>query len=394
VSLVAVAFLGMVWYFELDPAGVEDVVLDAVDNLEERMVELAGDARPNTDTARLYGEGGEAYVPAVSSEPVKLAEPPKPSDTHRSGSAAPTLDVLRGQMLDMINERRSSAGMGNVTLGNNTAPQAHAEEMKQNCYLSHWNMEGIKPDMRYAEAGGQQYNAENVSGHTRCYGSGYAVESAESQLREAMYGLMGSPGHRSNILDPHHVAVNLGIAWDEYTMWVVQHFEYGYVEFTNAPSLEGGMLSFTGNTRNGAAFHTSEDMGITIYYSPYPRNYTSSELNRTTCYDAGRPVALIREAAPPGYYYLENTTTMSGSLCLNPDAATVSGMIRPPTFPHIVGWYDADVWHASGESFELSVDIGPILDEFGAGVYTTFVWASGDAPITSYPILYEVQDAP
>ena len=302
----------------------------------------------------------------------------------------PTLDELREQMLDMINKHRSQAGLGNVTLGDNPAAQTHAEEMMRNCYMSHWNMAGIKPNMRYTLAGGEQFNAENVSGHLRCYGAGYATVSADSQLRETMRGLMKSPGHRSNILDPHHMTVNLGIAWDSRTMWVAQHFEYGYVEFTDIPRFDDGVLSFAGHTKNGATFHTDGDMGITIYHSPYPFNHTTYELNLTECYDAGRPVALIRPAAPPGSYYLGDITTMPASRCLNPPAAAAAAdsWTMPPLLPHRVNWYDADVWRASGESFKLSADIGHVLDRFHSGVYTVMIWASDDTLIASYPILY------
>ena len=45
------------------------------------------------------------------------------------------------------------------------------------------------------------------------------------------------------------------------------------------------------------------------------------------------------------------------------------------------------------ELFEPSVDVGSVIDALGAGVYTVFVWAAGDAPIASHPTLHEGQDA-
>ena len=317
-----------------------------------------------------------------------VVTPTEGTNTH-DASEMPSAQLvnLRMQMLDMINENRAFAGLNPVILGNNSAAQAHAESMKANCYMSHWGLDGIKPNMRYVLAGGQQNNAENVSGHERCYGSGYVRITPEAELQDHMDGLMLSPGHRDNILDPHHAAVNLGIVYDAHSMWVVQHFEYDYVSFADIPSLVDGVLSFAGAATNGAHIRSDNDLSVSVLYSQYPREYTREEANNTYCYDAGRKVALVRPSPPPGSYYPTDYTVVTSELCPAPSLGGdgTSGT----TVVDSVRWYDADIWDTSGQSFNVSVNLNRVLQENGAGVYTVLVWASDDVLIAGYPILYE-----
>ena len=76
-------------------------------------------------------------------------------------------------MLEKINFERTKAGVPIVELGDNVAAQLHAESALENCYASHWGIDGLKPYMRYSLAGGYQSNAEN--GH----GSDYCITSSD-----------------------------------------------------------------------------------------------------------------------------------------------------------------------------------------------------------------------
>ncbi len=61
---------------------------------------------------------------------------------------------------------------------------------------------------------------------------------------------MNSPGHWANILDPAHITMNVGIAWDTCNLVVVQQFSSGYVIFTGRPSIaQDGIISFSGKVR-------------------------------------------------------------------------------------------------------------------------------------------------
>ena len=167
-------------------------------------------------------------------------------------------------------------------MGDNVAAQLHAESSLRDCYSSHWGIDGLKPYMRYTLAGGQQYDAENISGLDYCVkaGDGYRRRgSIESELREAMDGLMDSPGHRDNLLDGNHRKVNIGLAWDNYNTIVVQPFEGDYVEYENLPSIERGLLSLSGSLKNGATFRNERGLGLQIYYDPAPHSLTRGQVS-------------------------------------------------------------------------------------------------------------------
>ncbi len=71
--------------------------------------------------------------------------------------------ALRQQALIHVNNARALSGLSPVRLGDNAAAQTHADEMAENQFLSHWNLAGLTPDMRYTLAGGEAYSAENVA---------------------------------------------------------------------------------------------------------------------------------------------------------------------------------------------------------------------------------------
>ena len=160
-------------------------------------------------------------------------------------------------MLELINEQRARVDLDPVVLGDNIAAQLHADAALKNCFASHWGIDGLKPYMRYSLAGGYQANGENGHGSDYCIKASdwyRAIESIDSEIRDAMSGWMSSPGHRRNILGKWHKKVNIGLAWDKYNFLAYQHFEGDYVEYDELPSIQDGILSLSGIAKNGARF--------------------------------------------------------------------------------------------------------------------------------------------
>ena len=122
-----------------------------------------------------------------------------------------------------------------------------------------------------------------------------AIASINQEVREAVESLMGSPGHRANILRPFHKKVNIGLAWDRYNFKAYQHFEGDYVEYDSLPSIIGTVLSLSGRVKNGAQLKNPHDLSVRIYYDPPPHLLTRGQLARTYCYDNGLPVAALRQ---------------------------------------------------------------------------------------------------
>ena len=174
------------------------------------------------------------------------------STTQSAVNLSPRHIKEKNYMLRLINDVRDEAGLNTVLLGDNIAAQLHAESALANCSSSHWGIDGLKPYVRYALAGGYQSTAENVSGLSYCIrgSDGFRpISSIEQGLREAMGGLMGSQGHRRQIFDKWHQKVNIGLAWDRYNLVVVQQFEGDYIEYILPPTIANGILTMSGKLR-------------------------------------------------------------------------------------------------------------------------------------------------
>ena len=322
-------------------------------------------------------------------------------------------------MLELINAERIQAGLSPVVLGDNVAAQLHAEASLNGCFSSHWGLDGLKPHMRYSLAGGYQSNGENGLGSNYCikaYERYQALSDVDQEIREAMEEWMDSPGHRANILRPHHKKVNIGLAWDRYNFMAVQHFEGDYVEYDQLPTIDKGMLSFSGKGKNGVWLGGGPDLTVQIYYDQPPRSLTRGQVARTYCYDSGLQIASLRPPPWGNEYYLDDTyITQQHNSCPDPydvpaDAPAprsldeahelwgvayrASKNLKAMLVPwRIVPWFTAREWTARGESFAVKADIRGLLAQHGSGVYSLIVWGSirGERVIISrYSIFHEV----
>ena len=293
----------------------------------------------------------EAIVAAITCEGTvasSIAPTPMPAATNTpappptaTNTPAPTLippPPLRHieeklYMLELINDERVNTGLNPVVLGDNAAAQLHAETALENCFSSHWGVDGLKPYMRYSLAGGYQSNGENGRGSNYCIkaSDGYrANSSAKQEILEAMEGWMDSPGHRDNILDPWHKKVNIGLAWDRYNFKAYQHFEGDHVEYGQLPSIKNGVLRMSGTVKNGVRFDDDLDSGVQVYYDPPPHTLTKGQVARTYCYDNGLLVASLRQPLSGGWYYDEDEFIQTYLPC--PDPYSVSANARAGAF--------------------------------------------------------------
>ena len=316
-------------------------------------------------------------------------------------------------MLALINSERRKAGVNPVVLGTNNAAQLHAESSLADCVSSHWGTDGLKPYMRYSLAGGYQPNGENGHGSDYCIKASdryRPISSIQAEIREAMAGWMGSPGHRRNILDPSHIKVNIGMAWDRYNVKMFQHFEGDYVEYQHLPEIDGGVLKMSGGTRNGARLGTRRDLGVQIYYDPPPAPLTQGQVARTYCYDNGLHVASLRERLTGGSFWPEDRFTTMYSPCPDPadvpaDAPTARSHSEAnrlwqeiydrtrltPERTITVSWIDATEFRVDGGAFDVEANIREVLSKHGKGVYSILVWGlidGQDTVISEYSIFH------
>lgn len=308
------------------------------------------------------------------------------------------LNALRGYALDLVNQSRRDAGMPEVSLGNNEAAQQHAEALLRHNAKGHWGIDGLLPQMRYTLAGGTNYVAENVSYAILEPGVVYRAVDPLKTLKDHHDGLMGSPGHRRNILDKWHKRVNLGIACNEYTCNLVQKFEGDYVVFDQAPAISGGVLTFAGRFKEGFTLSS-----VQVWYHQPPHSLTPGQLDATYSYTSGQePATFIIKPAPPGYHYSPSDLLPvpyvweSGvdPYSVDPDRPrTLLFGIRPVpllvTNTKSVPYTVATRWRASDSECRVEADLTEVIGDLGNGVYIVMLWGelkSEKVPLTNYTI--------
>ena len=86
-------------------------------------------------------------------------------DNNASNSSSKTSihEELVNYALILINNDRQLNGLENVTLSNVNSAQVHADNMLKNNFVSHWDLNGYKPHMRYTLSDGQGSVSENVA---------------------------------------------------------------------------------------------------------------------------------------------------------------------------------------------------------------------------------------
>ncbi len=356
-------------------------------------------------------------LPTDTSVPVDTATPIPTPET----AVSPDLRHLEEKtyMLELINAERAKAGVGSVVLSDNIAAQLHAEAALENCFASHWGIDGLKPYMRYSLAGGYQSNGENSLGLSYCIKSsdGYvAIADIRTQIREGMRIWMESSGHRSNILNRRHKKVNIGLAWDRYNFVSYQHFEGDYVEYDQPPSIEDGILHIKGRTKNGAQFDIEDYTNILIHYDPPVRELTVGQVVRLYCYnpgyDNGLQIGALRKPLAEGWSYSEDEYTTIHYPCHYPfdvpadavaplshdDAHRIGREARESRqklqeVAVTVPWITASEWTTRGDTFSIKADLSDLLTVHGPGVYTIMVWGNvgGEGVVIShYSIFYGV----
>ena len=288
---------------------------------------------------------------------------------------------LRDLALCLINNDRADYDLPPVVLGSNPSAQMHAEDMIVNQTYGHWWADGYKPYMVYSATGGTSYINENIgsSGWTDqnwttmgCADSSITcdVPSPAKSIIEKQFSFMYQDahaywGHRDNILDPGHRAVNIGIASDDKKVYVVQHFEGGMVEARGRPTLtSSGELSFAMDKKE-SGISIWENV-VYVYHDPPPETMafqgerlTSYCIGGGTSTDCPPPIASIYAPPKPGYRFSN----------LDPNEIVASS------------WLDIDA------RFSFAADMNTLLDD--PGVYTLAIWNASDELMIALTILIE-----
>ena len=320
-------------------------------------------------------------------------------------------------MLQLINDARDGAGVPPVVMGTNDVAQIQADQLLQDCVLSHWGTDGLKPYMRYSLAGGYQSNGESAYSANECGLLDTWLHwntDPMGMVADSVEGLLDSPGHRETMLSPEYRNVNLGLAWDRNVFKVIQHFEGDHILLKEVPVIEDGQLEFQGHLKHGLKFKGKLPLIASIFYDKPTRPLTRGHLSQTTCYSQGEIVAAFLPPVRTLKDEFQFTETLEHTTCPDPynvqsidgQAITTSDYFAlyqqaktnidtPGETELSVTVRKANRMTTKGDYFAVTADIKDILDHHGPGIYSVVLHAqleTGDdadlQAIMEYSIFY------
>ena len=194
-------------------------------------------------------------------------------------------------MLTLINADRAANGLNPVAWDETltAAGVQHADDLVAYSYFSHWGRDGLGPDHRYSQIGGLHSVMENLHLYTYTYddGSGAPIENWDEVIHNAQTGLMNSPGHRVNILDPAHTHVGVGMAYNAATghFAVAQEFGNQYVTLAQRLPTEA-KLGSTVQIIGRIDAPNIDNVLLDLAYEPFPKPLTLEQLAQTSTYSS------------------------------------------------------------------------------------------------------------
>lgn len=269
---------------EIQPTAITEVQPTTVADIQPIIITVVVTATPDTAIEKV---NSGATAVALSTTPTS-APPPTSSNTALN-PAEYDPQKLSAYMLDLVNQARTNHGLGVVAPETIAAyaGQIHTEDMLDGGFFSHWNREGWGPEHRYAFIGGEHVVMENLHAFSYTYedGRGAPIEDWVQVIQNAHDGLMNSPGHRANILDPAHTHLGIGMAYNSATgqFRLAQEFTNQYVQLSEPLPTEA---------RRGDTFRVSgslygqnlSNILLNLAYEPIPQPMSVDALNRTSTY--------------------------------------------------------------------------------------------------------------
>jgi len=147
--------------------------------------------------------------------------------------------LIEQYILDYTNIERSSYGLDELILDSKLSQisQAHSDDMVENDYFSHVNLDGETPTDRAIAADynvvkylGDGYYATGIGENIakmptgNVIGIGYVSDDAESIAKAIVDAWMDSPGHRANILNSQYTNMGIGVSFDGTYYVATQNF--------------------------------------------------------------------------------------------------------------------------------------------------------------------------
>jgi len=192
-------------------------------------------------------------------------------------------------MVKQINRDRAQYGLAPVAYDELAAMvgDRHCREMLAEGYVSHWDRRGTKPYYRYAQMGGNDFHAENISFSKFSSSDPTAHINVRQTILNDHKKMLGeqapNDGHRRTILNPHHTHVGIGLAFDPHRVVMAQEFLSRYVRFDPSPPRKVRLKDRV--EVSGTVLDAGHKIrSITVLYESLPASMSVEALNNTDAY--------------------------------------------------------------------------------------------------------------
>ena len=247
--------------------------------------------------------------------------------------------LLRQKLLDLLNEERSTLGLSQLKIDELacTVGNAHATDMVNGEFLSHWSSDGRNAYERYTFAGGTDALMENVASaeHIHSLAPNSVIEDFLDMHRTMMSEQPPNDGHRRTIINPFHTHVGFGLAYLGHSLRLDELYLARYLQLDPPPqrSKPNAKIMLTGRLLNIRHFLHE----VAVYYQPLPAPPDITWLRTPRSLSLPEERVMLRPKAPG------NTTYTDGS---RGDFEWGDGRFRVPVrmFSKDPGIYTIQFW--------------------------------------------------
>ncbi|MDA8440943.1 MAG: CAP domain-containing protein [Peptococcaceae bacterium] len=292
-----------------------------------------------------------ASVPAKSTPPVSSSPAGTTTQENSPGSQLSAAEIAQVEqmVLALVNQDREKQGLRPVVWDETAAVAAaqHVQEEVDNGYISHWGMDGSKPQQRYSWAGGLDAVDENESATLWLQG-GFSGVTEDGLYKivsqhEASMLMEQAPndGHRRNILDPQHTGLGVAIAVGKYGVAMAQEFTNHYAVLNPIPLTDaaGSIV-----TCSGRIFSGYQIQGIYAVWEQAPQPMTPAQLRQTDTYSDPPWSNLYFWARPDGpNYYVEPSQTKLYASNVEVDSEGNFAVKIPLSATHVLDYISVDI---------------------------------------------------
>ncbi|HYX31110.1 MAG TPA: CAP domain-containing protein [Pyrinomonadaceae bacterium] len=238
-----------------------------------------------------------------------VAKSQTPNIAERGGFDERQYSLVRQKLLDLLNEERDSLGLSQLKIDELACAvgNAHATDMVDGEFISHWGRDGRNAYERYTFAGGTDALMENVGSAVNIHSLApdAVIEDFLDVHRAMMSEVPPNDGHRRTIINPYHTHVGFGLAYRGHNVKLDELYLARYLHIDPPPekSKPNAQIMLTGRLLNIRHFLHEVD----VYYQPLPAPPDITWLRTPRSLSLPEERVMLRPKAPEGMTYTDGS---------------------------------------------------------------------------------------